>query len=275
MPTLIRQPVAGLPQPRPIAWGIAALLSIVALAMLGVQYGFEGWSRAFLHGLCAQRESHSFRFGGDVLPVDARMTGIYLGAASTIGWLGSSGRMRMTRRPKNVMIFLLALFVLAMAVDGFNALLVDLAVLSPYEPSNLLRFITGMLSGTTLGVGVAYLFATSIWRNPERTRRMITGPTTLVMPLILTGALGILAVSGLHIFYGPLVIALVVAAIAIFWMFSVTLLALLTGRSWSYSRASDLGAITVFGLLAGVVLIAAFAGIRFLAEHFWGLPQLS
>jgi uncharacterized membrane protein len=275
MSTLIRQSPARMAQARPIAWGTAGLFSIVALTALGLQYGFEGWSRAFMHGLCAQRESHSFHFGGDVLPVDARMTGIYLGAASTIGWLATSGRLRGTRRPGNAMIVLLALFVLAMAVDGFNALLGDLALPSPYEPSNLLRFVTGTLAGSALGVGAAYLFATSIWRHPDRTKRMIDGPTTLALPLLLTGAMGIMAASGLQIFYGPLVITLVFAAIAVFWTFGVTLLALLSGRGWSYTRASDLGALGVYGLLAGVALIAAFAGFRYLAERAWGLPQLS
>src|SRR3712207_1188597 len=107
MSTLIRQPASRMPQTRPIAWGTAAFLLIVALAALGLQYGFERWSRAFLHGLCAQRESHSFHIGGNVLPVDARMTGIYLGAATTIGCLAASGRLHMTGRLRKSTIALL------------------------------------------------------------------------------------------------------------------------------------------------------------------------
>ena len=274
MSTLIRQTAVSAPRPNAFMWGGAAVLSIVALAGLGLQYGFEGWSRAFLHGLCAQRESHSFHFGSDVLPVDARMTGIYLGAASTLGWLGASGRLRRIKRPDMATIVLLALFVMVMALDGFNALLIDLGFSGPYAPSNTLRFITGTLAGTTLGVGVAYLFATSIWRNPERARRLIDGPATLIAPMLTTGAFGIVAASGLQIFYGPLVIALVLAATTVFWMFSVTLLALLSGRGWAYTRASDLGPIGICGLMTGLALIAAFAGFRFLAEHLWTLPQL-
>lgn len=277
MSTFIRQPTSRPPNPRPTAWRLATVfvLSIVALGALGLQYGFEGWPRAFLHGLCAQRESHSFHFGGNVLPVDARMTGIYLGAAMMIGWLAASGRLRRTMRPRFSMLALLASFVLAMAIDGFNALLVDLSLAHPYEPSNLLRFVTGACAGTTLGIGVAYLFSTSIWRNPVRTNRMIDGPTVLAVPMLVTGALGVIAASGLPVFYGPLVMALVVAAIVVFWTFSVTLIALVSGKAWSYGGASDLGAVGVHGLLAGIITIAAFAGFRFLAEQAWGLPQLS
>ena len=275
MSTLIRPPVARMPHQRPILWGIAALLSIVALAVLGLQYGFDGWPRAFLYGLCAQRASHSFHFGESVLPVDARMTGIYLGAATTIGWIAGSGRLRMTGRPRNSMIVILAIFCLAMAVDGFNALLVDLAMPHPYEPSNPLRFVTGTLAGSALGVGVAYLFATSIWRNAERSRAIADSALNLAIPLLVTGAIGILAASGLPIFYGPLVIALIVSAIVVFWTFSVTLIALLSGKAWSYMGASELGPIGIAGLLVGVAMIAAFAGFRFLAESTLGLPQLS
>lgn len=275
MPALIRQPAAELPQQRPIAWGIAALLSIVALAALGRQYGFDDWPRAFLHGLCAQRESHSFRFGDRVLPVDARMTGIYLGAATTIGWLAAAGRLRMTGKPRIATIAILALFCLTMAVDGFNALLVDLAMPYPYEPSNPLRFVTGTLAGSALGVGVAFLFATSIWRSPIRAGNMVNAPHALAVPLLATGAIGIPAMSGMPVFYGPLVIALIVSAIAVFWMFSVTLAALLSGKAWTYEKPNELGTIGIVGLLVGVALIAAFAGFRYLAESAWGLPQLS
>jgi hypothetical protein len=162
-----------------------------------------------------------------------------------------------------------------MAADGFNALLVDLAMPHPYAPSNALRFVTGGLAGSALGVGVAYLFATSIWRSPERSRRMADPASTLAIPLLFTGALGALAASGLAVFYGPLVIALVISAIGVFWTFSVTLIALLSGKAWSYVGASGLGKIGTAGLLLSVAMIAAFAGFRFVAERTLGLPQLS
>src|SRR5215213_6597870 len=96
-----------------------------------------------LHGLCAQRPSHSLQVGGSVLPMDARMTGIYIGAAATIIWLIAARRLRSSRTPSPLVLAFLALFVLALAFDGFNGLLVDLRFPALYEPSNDLRLATG------------------------------------------------------------------------------------------------------------------------------------
>ena len=53
-----------------------------------------------LHGLCAQRPSHSLQIGGTTLPMDARMTGIYLGAAATaVVWLIAARRLRASPDP--------------------------------------------------------------------------------------------------------------------------------------------------------------------------------
>ena len=59
------------------------------------------------------------------------MTGIYLGAAVTFIWLIAARRLRATQVPAVSVLSLLASFVVALAVDGFNALLVDLQLPHP------------------------------------------------------------------------------------------------------------------------------------------------
>jgi hypothetical protein len=135
--------------------------------------------------------------------------------------------------------------------------------------------VTGALAGTASGVGIAFLFATSVWRKPERWRRMVDSALNLAVPLLIVGAFGLLATSGLPIFYGPLVIALLVSAVVVFWTISVTLLALVRGTAWTYSEASELKIVGIVGLLVCITMILAFAGFRFLAESTLGLPQLS
>src|SRR5262245_47592140 len=60
------------------------LLACVGLALLSAFLFSPGSiaakSHLALHGICAQRPSHSLRLGGETLPMDARMTGIYIGA---------------------------------------------------------------------------------------------------------------------------------------------------------------------------------------------------
>src|SRR5688500_20220740 len=77
-----------------------------------------------LHGLCAQRPSHSLQIGAETLPMDARMTGIYLGAAAAVVWLIAARRLRAARTPSLPVLGLLASFVGARRADGLHALAV-------------------------------------------------------------------------------------------------------------------------------------------------------
>ena len=125
----------------------AALLGLVAFLLLPGSIATK--THLALHGICAQRPSHSLYLDGAALPLDARMTGMYISAAATICWLIAAGRMRATKSPP-----LSVLAVLAGFVDrywppmAFNALAVDLGLPHPYEPSNVARLVTGILAGT-------------------------------------------------------------------------------------------------------------------------------
>ena len=77
----------------PIVAGIALLAFLAAPWPLGVK------AHALLHGLCAQRPSHTFTFGGRELPFDARMTGIYAGFFFSAILLVARGRHRAGKLP--------------------------------------------------------------------------------------------------------------------------------------------------------------------------------
>ncbi len=228
-----------------------------------------------LHGLCAQRPSHSLQLGGTTLPLDARMTGMYIGAAATSFWLLAIGRARATKRPARPVLTMLALFVLVLAVDGFNALAVDLGLPHPYEPSNALRLATGVLAGTTIGVALVHLIAASLWIQADRRKSVVTRPIELIAPVGIAGALGGLALSGLPVLYAPFAIGLLGAAVTVFGMMATILLALLTDRGWSCRSYRDLGALASGGLLVSMLAIGMLAWLRFFAETKLGFSQLT
>jgi uncharacterized membrane protein len=103
-------------------------------------------------GICAQILSHSFYPGGMRLPLCARNTGIYLGFFVTLVTLYATGRGRAQQLPHWSIIALLACGVAALAVDGFNSLLLDLGHAHLYQPDNLLRLITGLATGLALAL---------------------------------------------------------------------------------------------------------------------------
>jgi uncharacterized membrane protein len=264
--------------PGPIAgklWVLGGCLVIFLAAFLLLPGDISIKTHAALHGLCAQRPSHSLHMGGSILPLDARMTGIYIGAATTAVALLVAGRLRATATLPRSVLSMLAVFVLVMAIDGFNALLVDLDMPHAYEPSNILRLITGILAGTSLGVAVGYLFAITMWVKGNRREAIVPRPAALLGPLAVSATFGALAMSGLPILYAPIAVGLVVAVFAVFWAFSIVVLALVTDRAWRSQQFGDMADLAIAAGILGAAMIGLFSGLRFLAERYLGLPQLT
>jgi uncharacterized membrane protein len=207
--------------------------------------------------------------------MDARMTGIYVGAAATLGWLMATHRLRSNRIPSTSVLAILALFVLALAVDGFNALLLDLRFATLYEPSNMLRVATGILAGTSLGVALGHLFASSVWARGDRGRAVVRTPGELLGPVGLSAAIATLAFLDLPLLYAPFAVGLLLAAIGVFWLLGIVLLMLLSNRGWSCRTWSDLAPLALTSLIGAIATVSALAAVRFAAEQLFGLPRLT
>lgn len=228
-----------------------------------------------LHGLCAQRPSHSLQIGGTTLPMDARMTGIYIGAAVAVCWLITAGRLRAGGTLSTPVWVTLGTFVVALAVDGFNALLVDLGSAHPYEPSNVLRLLTGFLAGTALGIVLGHLFAASIWTQTDRKRAVLASPVELSVPIGISAAISTLAMTNLGILYAPFAVGLLLAAVGVFSLLGMIVIALVSDRGWSYSSVGDLAPLILAGFVGAIMTITALSWLRYAAETFVGLPQLT
>ncbi|MCC7021825.1 MAG: DUF2085 domain-containing protein [Thermomicrobiales bacterium] len=252
--------------------GCVAIVLVVFLLAPGT---IAQKTHAALHGLCAQRPSHSFRFGLETLPLDARMTGIYLGAAATIAWLSALRRLQASASLPLPVVVTLGAFVGVMALDGFNGLLLDLGLPHPYAPSNLARVVTGILSGISLGAGVCYLFAISVWSRGDHRQPMVSRPAELLPPIAGAALLAALAMTGLPILYGPFAVGLLLAAVAVFWVLALVLIALVSGRGWSFGAFEQLTPLAVIAIFTAVVMILVLGQMRYLAEQQFGLPKLT
>ncbi len=275
MSSLIREPRQS---PRLYDWRPLSVAGFVMVALLAflLAPGSVAWkTHVALHGLCAQRPTHSVHIGGATLPMDARMTGIYIGAAVAICWLVALGRLQAIRTPTLPVVLTMTVFVLALAVDGFNALLVDLGSPHPYEPSNQLRLITGILAGTALGIGLGYVFAISIWSRVDRLRAVVASPLELLVPIAMSAAISTLAMLDLPILYAPFAIGILVATLGVFSLLGMIVAAIVTDRRVSPEASYDLAPFMLTGFIGAIVTIAGFSWARFAAEQFFGLPQLT
>ncbi len=181
----------------PPQWVIVALTAgyVIAFAALVFAPGgtFIERLRALDGGICAQVPSHSFFPGGQQLPLCSRNTGIYLGFALTFLVLLGSGRLRASRLPGWGALTALALAVLAMAVDGFNSMFLDLHLPHLYQPHNLLRLATGLGTGTAMAAVLIPAANALIWRVDDKRKSFASLRALAWMLPVL--ALGFLAVG--------------------------------------------------------------------------------
>jgi uncharacterized membrane protein len=247
----------------------------ILLALLFLPGSIAAKTHLALHGICAQRPSHSLHLGDTALPLDARMTGIYIGAVANAMWFLAIGNARNTRFPPRRVVAILALFVALLAGDGLNALAADLDLAHPYTPSNGLRLLTGLLGGTAMGVALVHLQAVTMWVHGDRSRAVVPGSAALIPPVCVALIIGGLALSGLPSLYAPFALGVLVAAVGVFTVLTMIALALVSNRAWAFSSYREMTPLACAGLVVAIGLIIALAGARLIMESWFGLPKLT
>ncbi len=256
------------------AWPLVWLL-VLSVATLFVVIGHDtlaSTSRSVLHGLCAQRPSHSFSVGGDLLPFDARMSGIYTGSIATWFVLALRRRLLAGGTPSVWVIAMLGSAVALLAFDGVNALLVDLGMWYPYEPHNVLRFFTGFGTGVALATLEVWLIGSSLWklshdRPPwDGLSELWWVPPTAVAALLLI-------LSDRPWVYPILTVLLLASA----WITVSALTLVIVVSVARVERRIDsvhrLQGPVVIGAVAALAVIIGLAQLRFWLEATLGIPQ--
>lgn len=241
--------------------------SLALVVFLAAPWPLSLKARALLHGLCAQRPSHSFSLGGTLLPFDARMTGIYGGFAMTALWLVLRGRLRAWTLPARSIVGVLALFVAALAIDGTNALLVDIGIDPLYQPDNRLRLATGLLTGVSLAVGVCVVLASTLWRHGDPTLSPVRSFAELGLLVALQIPIWLAVTSGLGLLYAPMAVALVAAAVVVVSSLVLACLTMVRLRDRTYRSWAELNGAGAVSLILALGVMGAFAGARFWAEQ--------
>lgn len=145
-----------------VVFSVAALLLVW---MVAVPAGLLGKADAVGYAVCHRIDVRSFHLGERQLPLCARCTGMYLGAAVGLVYQYVRSRRGGAFPPRRVWA-VLALFLVAFGVDGLNSYL-HLIPGAPgaYEPQNWLRLLTGTGMGIALAVLLYPSFNQTAWRN--------------------------------------------------------------------------------------------------------------
>jgi uncharacterized membrane protein len=273
----------GIPRPTPISderrhtdpWllAIAAIVTTAIALFFALPWSLEGKALAILHGLCAQQPTHTFYFGDTRLPFDARMTGIYGGFAVTGITLALRGRWRAGGLPPLWVAVVCVAFIAAMAADGLNSTLRDLGVWYAYAPHNVLRLVTGLLTGTTLAIFLWFMIAqVGYHRSARAPRPAVHSIRDLAVISCAHLVFVLLVLSGWTYIWLPLTLTLIAAAITALTSLILAFVVLLTGRESAARTTSELLPAITFALIIALLVIGGLSGGRFVLEAWMGLP---
>ncbi len=251
-------------------WFFVGLVGASIVGLVAAPWPLAEKLYTIVHGLCAQRPSHSFAFGGTRLPFDARMTGIYGGTLLTALFLLARGRTRAIRPPRHSVVAALVLFIAVMGADGLNSTFKDFGAPYLYEPDNRLRLATGLLMGTTVAVALGYLLNWTLW-SAVADAPLLRGWRELGAILALHGLFFGAVASGWGALYLPVALAIVGGATAVALAIALALLVLVYGRENRFARPADLAGFASAALLLGYAAMALLAALRFYLEHIVGL----
>ena len=267
-----RASVGPFPLPGKVLFPILALGALAAF--LAFPMPLDEKSYAALHGLCAQRPSHSYLFGDRQLPFDARMTGIYGGFLTTSIYLAARGRYRVFGLPRLSGGVALLAGVALMGVDGANSLLVDLGLWHPYEPRNEIRLATGVLTGLALAVAICYLLSTTLWQRGWASRRVVGDLQEILLLLALQAPFAALVVSEIGWLYAPITLLLLLSAVTVVSALALIVATIVRRRDNSYASVGQLDRAATVSFVIGLAVMALIAGGRFWLERATGVQSL-
>ena len=116
--------------------------------------------------VCHQLPLHSFHLDGKQFPLCSRCTGTYLSAFISLIFFGLKGKRYAIPR-KSILVLFLAFF-LFWTVDGINSFANDVLHQSLfYEPSNLIRFFSGIGMGMVFSLVILTIFNMVIWQDRD------------------------------------------------------------------------------------------------------------
>lgn len=212
--------------------------------------------------VCHQWPAHSFLLGGRPLPLCARCTGTFLGAAVSLLAAFWRGRGRSGSLPPAGILSVLVLSMAVWAVDGLNSFLsLFPGVPHLYTPGNLLRLGTGLLNGVAMANVALPVANLTLWKAPSREPPLQTWAELASLWAVL-GVGGALVAWGPGVLYGPAAFWSVLGAVALLTLVNAVIAAVVLGREGMAGSLRDLGAPLTLGFLLACGEVGGIVALR-------------
>ncbi len=247
----------------PWRWLLPALVLAVLIAFIAAPAPLPRKLLLAMGGVCGLRPAHSYFVGGVQLPLEARMTGIYGGALLTFAVLMACGRLGARRLGSPLLIGILAIFFMSMAFDGVNSTLAELGMPHLYPPTNLLRLLTGLLSGMAIAPVLLWLLSVvATARDQDAPRAVVRAPWELVAPLAINAIFAALVLDGRAVFYYPIGLLSVAGIVGVLAITALLVILAISGLSGRVIYVRQVVAPGALALLVAFAILGATATAR-------------
>jgi uncharacterized membrane protein len=246
-------------------WAFAGLIATLLIALLlwpGTPLNWKMY--AVVHGVCAQ--IHNVELGGVQLPLCARNTGIYAGFLNTLIFLAILGRGRAGKLPPIGVTIVLGLFVLIMAVDGFNSMLRDMFLPHLYVPFNALRTLTGLGMGISLGVMLLLIINLALRSDVQRNQRVLNGWGELAAAVGANLLIWAAIYGNVGVFYWPIAIVAWTGIVGILFCVNLLVAAIIMQYENAVSNLRDLAKPGTVALILTGIELGLLSWARFWLE---------
>ena len=244
-------------------WAIVAGLFVVLILLPLSDGAVLTGARGVSFTVCSQLPSHSFFVDGQQLPLCARCTGIYLGFLAGLAGMALLGKLGARLWPPRTVMAILLLSLAAMVGDGFNSLTSSLPeAVQVYEPTNLLRLITGIAAGTSLALLEIPLLNGALWAKRDMTES-VSDLSELLGFVIIAALVAVLVYSKNSLILYPVAILGTIGVFATIGSAGTALAATLLRRERQARGFREAMPIFVAGLGLSMVAMAALGALRY------------
>jgi len=225
--------------------------------------------RALLYGVSSQRPTHSVFLGGQQLPLEARMGGIFLGFLCAVALVAVLGRLRASQPPSGFLALACWALVALTGLDGLNAFLFDGNLPHLYAPNTVLRLLTGLGAGLGVGLMALPVVASVVWQRPADDSS-IEDPVELGAGLALAVVVGALILAGVGVLLWPVALAMLVGVLVAFGAANLYVIVLVTGRVREAASMAALRGGLIGSLGLTLLELCGLAALRILLVTSFG-----
>lgn len=264
-------------QPAPLsnagwAWSsLALLITGVLLFLLWEQApaGLLGKADAVGYAVCHRIEVRSFLIGERAFPLCARCTGTFVSVVVGLLYQAILAPRRGGMPPLRVWAALGGLAAL-WAADGLNSYVQLLPLgLGVYEPSNLLRLLTGSGMGLALSVAFYPAFNQTVWKDWQPKPAIPSLRALLPLGALVLGVDGLILTQNSLILY-PLALISALGVLSVLTMVYAMVWLMVLRRENALTHPLQLILPLTGGFILAVLQIAATDYIRWLITGTWG-----